>query len=61
MNPPDVTNAKTEWALVDRRTDLWYNTVHEGIFSTDSGQTYTIASEREEPNTPRQVRDSRKV
>ncbi len=61
MNPPDVTDDKNEWELVPRRTDLWMNLVHENVYSTDGGKTYTISTEREDPNTPRQVRNSRRV
>lgn len=61
MNPPDVTNAKNEWVLMVGRNDLWANTIFDGVYSTDGGKTFTIASERESPEKPRQVRDSRKV
>lgn len=61
MKPPDVTTAASEWVKLDTRTDLWRNTVHDGVYSTDGGLTFTIYHERYDPDIPRPVRESRKV
>ncbi len=61
MQPPDVTTAASEWEKLPGRTALWKNLVHENVYSTDGGKTYTISTERETPNRKRQVRNSRKV
>lgn len=64
MSVPDVTTASSEWEQVrDSSHDdpLWKNTVHENVYSTDGGKTFTIATERVAPDIPREVRQSRKV
>ena len=61
MQPPDVTTSPSEWVKMDTRTPLWKNIVHDGVYSTDGGVTFTIYSERYDPDTPRLVRESRKV
>ena len=62
MAIPDVTTEKTEWGLIRAgRSPLWKNLVHQDVFSTDGGKTFTISTEREDPNCPRPVRNSRKV
>lgn len=69
MQPPDVTTNPAEWEQVKRskaedgssRQPLWKNLVHQDVYSTDGGKTYTISTERVDPDTPRIVRNSRKV
>lgn len=61
MEPPDVTTAPSEWERTSDRTPLWKNLVHENVYSTDGGKTYTISTERESPTRKRRVRNSRKV
>lgn len=63
-NLPDVTTASSEWELIrgDRKGDpLWKNTVHPNVYSTDGGKTFTISTERWDPEIPREVFTSRKV
>lgn len=61
MDPPDVTNEKDKWIRLDTRTSLWQNVDHPECISKDRGRTYTISTEREAPDKPRQVRETRKV
>lgn len=69
MQPPDVTNDPAEWEQVKRsktdagedRKPLWKNLVHDNVYSTDGGETFTISTERVDPVTEREVRQSRKV
>lgn len=62
MNPPDATTASSEWEQI--RTGnypLWKNLIHENVFSTDGGLTFTVSITRETPENPREVFTSRKV
>ena len=61
MPVPDITNNPAHWERTIDRTPLWRNLIHPDIWSTDGGLTYTIATEREHPEVPRFVRNSRKV
>lgn len=62
MQPPDVTTASSEWEKIRSGDNpLWKNLVHQDVFSTDGGITFTISTERYDPNIQRQVHSSRKV
>jgi hypothetical protein len=69
MALPDVTTDPAEWEQIkrsstvagDARTPLWKNTVHQDVYSTDGGKTYTISTERYDPETARPIHNSRKV
>jgi len=58
VQPPDVTTAATEWRQIRKGNyPLWKNLVHPNVYSTDGGKTFTISTEREDPECPRQVRN----
>lgn len=60
--PPDVTTATSEWEQIRKgKHPLWKNKVHENVYSTDGGITFTISTEREAPYKRREVFNSRKV
>ena len=62
MRPPDVTTNKDEWEKIRGGNDpLWKNLVHENVYSTDGGVTFTVSTTREDPDIPREVYNSRKV
>lgn len=62
MQPPDVTNAAAEWEQIRwGKHPLWKNLTHQDVFSTDAGATFTISTERYDPDTPRPVHISRRV
>lgn len=62
MKPPDVTSTSSEWEKIrGGNTPLWKNKIHENVFSTDGGKTFTISTEREAPYKRREVFTSRKV
>jgi len=61
MQPPDVTTAASEWERTTDRTALWKNLIHDNVYSTDGGITFTISTEREDPECAREVFTSRKV
>lgn len=69
MQPPDVTTDPDEWEVEsqsvspsgERRNIVWRNKIHQDVYSTDGGKTYTISTERIDPTIPREVRNSRKV
>jgi len=61
MQPPDVTTAASEWERTTDRTALWKNLIHDNVYSTDGGVTFTISTEREDPERAREVFTSRKV
>lgn len=66
---PDVTTDPAEWLELrpairedgSSGSPLWKNVVYEDVYSTDGGKTFTISTEREHPDIPRIVRESRKV
>ena len=69
MPMPYITNDPTKWEQVKRsstvagdpRTPLWQHTEYPDVYSTDGGETYTISTERYDPEIARIIRNSRKV
>ncbi len=62
MKPPDVTTDPAEWEKIrSGNSPLWKNLVHQDVFSTDGGKTFTVSTTRECPEEPREVYPSRKV
>lgn len=59
---PDVTTDTEEWEKIrSGNNPLWKNLVHENVFSTDGGATFTISTDRVSPDIPREIYESRKV
>lgn len=59
MQPSEVTNNPAEWEQI--RKDLWKNKIWLNVYSTDAGATFTISTERIDPEIPREVFISRVV
>ena len=56
MRPPAVTKDPSEWEKIRSGNDpLWKNLVHENVYSTDGGKTFTVSTTREDPDIPREV------
>ena len=57
----EVTDAADQWVKTDQRTDLWAHVTFENVFSTDGGKTFTVSTERVDPDTERDIFESRKA
>lgn len=60
--PPDATTDPDEWEKIrSGNSPLWKNLIHENVYSTDGGRTFTVSTDRYDPDLPRDVYESRRV